>query len=115
MIPKKKPFHGLGIILESIIAGTQVAVLGSATAIQQDKVRKSQHKASSILDLLHRQRLADIKTEGEKLEESIRIKAETALTEEKGIRTAAYMGVTTAILASFVLLYFLLRGKRDEE
>jgi len=115
MRPRKKPFHGLGIIIEGAIAAAQMVTLGTATAVQQDKVRKAQRNASSTLKLLHLQRMSEIKTEGEKLEESLRLKAETSLYDEKRIRTAAFMGVTTVVLASFVLLYFLLKGAKSDE
>ena len=115
MQAKKKPFHGFGWIIETIIGVAQLAAQGSATAIQQDKVRREQRKSNSLLNLLHQQRLAEIEAEGRTREEALRLKAEESLTEEKGIRTAAYMGVTTALVASLVLLYFMLRGNRNEK
>lgn len=110
-----KPFRGFGFLVEGIIATVQAAALGSATAIQQDKIRREQRKTSSLLSLLHQQRLSEIEAEGKTREEALRLKAEESLTTEKGIRTAAYMGVTTALVASLVLLYFLLRGNSDEK
>lgn len=115
MNPGKKPFHGLGIIIEGIIASAQAIALGSATAIQHDRIKKEQKKSSSLLSMLHQQRLTEIEREGKTREEALQLKAEEALTTEKGIRTAAYLGVTTALVASLVLLYFLLRGNHSEE
>jgi len=115
MRASKKPFRGFGWILETIIGVAQVAAQGSATAIQQDKIRREQRKTSKLLDLLHQQRLSAIKTEGEIREEALRLKAEESLTTEKGIRTAAYMGVATAVIASLVLIYFLLRSANNEK
>jgi UDP-N-acetylglucosamine enolpyruvyl transferase len=115
MLVKKKPFHGFGWILETIVGVAQVAAQGSATAVQQDRVRREQRKSSSLLSLLHQQRLKEIEAEGKTREEILRLKAEESLTTEKGIRTAAYLGVTTALVASLVLLYFLLRGNTNEK
>jgi len=115
MLPRKKPFHGLGVLIEGIIATVQAAALGTAAAIQHDKVRKAQSKTNSVLNLLHQQRMEEIQSEGQKMEEALRLKAEAALYEEQGIRTAAYMGVTTAIIVSLVLVYFLYRSKRGKK
>lgn len=110
----QNPFRGFGIIIEGIIASVQATALGAATAIQHSKIKKEQRKSNSLLDMLHQQRLSEIKAEEANREEALRLKAETFLTEEKGIRTAAFMGVTTALVASLVLMYFLLRGSKPK-
>lgn len=115
MHPGKKPFHGLGIIIEGAIATAQAIALGSSTAVQHDRIKKAQRKSSSLLSMLHQQRLAEIEKEGKKREGFLHLKAEEALITEKGIRTATYLGVTTVLVASLVLLYFLLRGNRNEK
>lgn len=115
MQAKKRPFHGFGWIIETIIGVAQLAAQGSATAVQHDKIKREQRKSNSLLNLLHQQRLSEIEAEGKTREEALRLRAEESLTTEKGIRTAAYMGVTTALIASLVLLYFLLRKGPDEK
>lgn len=108
-------FRGFGLpILEIIIGAAQVAAQGSATAIQQDKVRREQRKRSQLLDLLHQQRLKDIETEGLTREEALRLQAEADLYEEKAMRASVYGGVGIAILGSMFLFWLLMRGGPDE-
>lgn len=115
MQPRKKMFQGFGLpILEIVIGAAQIAAQGSATAVQQDKVRREQRKRGQLLDLLHQQRLNEIEAEGVAREDARRLQAEADIYEEKSIRLAIYGGVTIAILGSMVLVFFLMKGGPNE-
>lgn len=110
----KRPFNGFGIILESILAATQIATLGTVTAIQHDKIKRSQKKQSKLLDLLQQQRMSDVQSQVSARDEAFALKTQEALYKEKATRKAAYLGVTAAIIVSLVAAYFFLRGGSDE-
>ena len=115
MQPKKKPFRGFGVpILEIIIGAAQIAAQGSATAVQQDKVRREQRKRSQLLDLLHQQRLKEIEAEGVARDEALRLQSEAELYEEKATRATLYGGVVIAILGAMLLTFFLIKGAPNE-
>jgi len=107
-----RQFQGFGWIAETIVGVAQAAALGAASAIQRDKIKKAQKKESSLLDILHTQRLSEIEAAKKESEEAAGLRAEAAVYEEKALRSFVYVGVIGTILASMGIVYIILRRKK---
>lgn len=114
-VKQKTSYNGFGWIAETVIGVAQAAALGTASAIQYDKIKKQQKKTKTSLLATQNKALTEQQQLLAEKEKALLSQQETEMWSEQQLKSTVISIIVVAVIASIIgVVAFVKVGTKNE-